>query len=194
MANEHQNQEEKSPRSDPPTLADFINENERIITVLGVLIALTAYFSSSPLKPFGQIFSALLLTLTLFVWFELWGKFPSKMGTSTLFWFENIFSLTIFAVVAYWFVSIGCIFPQIIFIVSFLLISSLISYLMKKLDIFNRFFKAKPGQKRVLRIILGILIIIVSFLAGVFIVSVIVTSTYKPFTEYLLNLGCSPPQ
>ncbi len=193
MGNEDKKPEGKISETKRPTLADFINDNERIITVLGVLMALTAYFSSSPIKPFGQIFSVLLLTLTLLVWFELWGQFPSEMGNSTLFWFESIFGLLVFALVGYWVVSIGCIFPQMVFLISFLLISSFISYLMKRFDIFNRFFKAEPGQKRILRIFLGVLILLISYLVGVFVVAVLIYKTYTPFTEYLISLGCSLP-
>jgi len=55
-----------------------------------VFTALTVFGSTMRPTEFGQFLSSLFLTLTLLIWFELWGRFPSKGGGWRLDWFENI--------------------------------------------------------------------------------------------------------
>jgi len=85
-----------------PTLFDFIEENQRLITVLGVFTALTVFSSNLPLKPFGYVLSFMFMSLTVLLWLELWQKFPTKSGSWRLTVFENVLPFTVLAVIAYW--------------------------------------------------------------------------------------------
>ncbi len=175
-----------------PTLAEFIEDNYKLITVLGVFTALTVYIGSTPLKPLTQVISFFFLTLAVFVWVELWGRFPESMGTLTLFWFENVFSLSAIAIVIYWFLTVGCVFPPIIMISVFLLVMSVISIPIKKFQLFNRIFRSEPGKGRILRIVLGVSILLMAYAIGVLFSSLISVRTYMPFLKLLVTLGCTP--
>ncbi len=177
------------PVSPKPSLYDFINDNHKVITVLGVFTALTAFSSTFPIEGFAKGVSTLFLTLTLLVWIELWGRFPSSMGTTTLFWFENVLSLTMLALIAYWVVSVRIIFPPLVFILVFGLTLSLITWILQRFDLFNRILHTEPGGRKVLRYVLGIIILIVSF-AITFLITALIS---LPIDQLLANqLGIKP--
>jgi len=79
----------------PPTLFQYIEENHKLITTLGVFTALTLFSRQITNGIFANLLSVLSLTLSLIVWLELSGRFPSKMGTYRLYWFESVLGFTV---------------------------------------------------------------------------------------------------
>jgi hypothetical protein len=173
------------PISPKPSLFDFIELNHKLITVLGVFTALTAFSTNLPIKGFAQAISALFLTLTLIVWIELWGRFPSSTGTTILIWFESILGLTMLALIGYWVVSVRTVFPPLVFILVFGIIINIISWVMKKFDLYNRILHTQPGGRKLLRYVLGTAIIVLSFAITFFITAMVSLPIDKFLSDYL---------
>jgi hypothetical protein len=81
----------KEPDSPPAeemtktTLYDFIDTNHKLISSLGVFIALTLFSMSLRLSYLGNLLTILLLLLTILIWFELvwrlpWGDVSITLG------------------------------------------------------------------------------------------------------------------
>jgi hypothetical protein len=145
-----------------PTLFDFIEENQRLVTVLGVFTALTVFSSNVPLKPFGYVLSFLFMSLTVLLWLELWQKFPSESGSWRLTVFENILPFTVLAVIAYWLIQFRKIWHEFLFLPITIIILSVFTYFLKRFNIFNRFFRAAPNEKKFLRYVFGLAVIFVA--------------------------------
>jgi protein-S-isoprenylcysteine O-methyltransferase Ste14 len=144
------------------TLACFLEKNHKLIAVLGVFTALTVFATTLPLKSYGYALSFMFLALVVLIWLELWQRFPSGEGTWRLFWFENILTFAILGVVGYWFIEFRPIWHKFLGILLFLLILAIISWLMKRFQIFNRVFHSKPGRHKLLRYLLGLGLIFIS--------------------------------
>lgn len=144
---------------DKPTLSSFIEDNHKLITVLGVFTALTVFASSLTLKPMGLVLSFLFMTLAAIVWLELCARFPSKSGTWRLTWFENILSFTVLAFIAYWLLDFRTIWKNLLLVLVGGLILAVVSATMKRFGLFNRLFRAQPGKKRVLRYVIWLLLV-----------------------------------
>jgi len=138
-----------------PTLASYIEDNHKLITVLGVFTALTVFSTNLRLQPFGYLLSWLFMSLALLVWIELWGRFPNKKGNWTLTWFENFLSIAVLVVLVYWLVDFRQIWHLYLFIPVASGFLAIFSYVMQRYDLFNRFFKSQPGKRRWLRYTLG---------------------------------------
>jgi hypothetical protein len=173
------------PNSPKPSLSDFIELHHKLITILGVFTALTAFSANLPIKGFAQAISALFLTLTLIVWIELWGRFPSSTGTTTLIWFESILGLTMLALIGYWVVSVRTVFPPLVFILVFGIIINIISWVMKKFDLYNRILHTQLGGRKLLRYVLGTAIIVLSFAITFFITAMVSLPIDKFLADYL---------
>jgi hypothetical protein len=158
MTNQDTSLSDKEPRSHQVTLTEFVEQNHRLITVLGVFTALTMFSSNLPLKPFAYVLSFMFMTLTVLLWLELWGKYPSSPGNWTLTWFENILFLAVLAFIAYWLIAFRDIWDKFLAILLFGLILAAFSWLLKKYNIFNRLFRAQPGKLKPLRYLFGIAI------------------------------------
>jgi hypothetical protein len=158
MTNQDTSHSDKEPRPHQVTLAEFVEENQKLITVLGVFTALTIFSSNLSLKPFAHALSFMFMTLSVLLWLELWGKYPSSPGNWTLTWFENILFLTVLAFIAYWLIAFRDIWDKLLAILLFGLILAPFSWLLKKYNIFNRLFRTQPGKLRPLRYLFGIAI------------------------------------
>jgi len=153
-----------------PSLHKYIEDNHKLLSSLGIFTALTIFARTSIGGYIGELLSVLFLTLSLLLWLELMGRLPSKMGTSRMYW------LTTFRKVFSW----------ITIILVFIAYSSLLSWIAKKYDLFNRLFKTEPGGKKVLRYILSILLIIIG-IAVSFIVMLIASHYFDKFLD-LVNI------
>jgi hypothetical protein len=140
------------------SLGTFLEENQRLITVLGVFSALAIFTSNLHPVGFGQFVSSLLLFLTLLIWFELWGRFPSKGGGWRLDWFEDILFMAILMLVAYWVGVVHVWFHDLLAALVFISTMGGLSRLIKRHDLFNRVFRTVPGGRKSLRYTLGVLL------------------------------------
>ena len=138
------------------SLSDFVNENSKLISTLGVFTALSVFSTNLALKPYGYVLSFAFMTLTILLWLELWGKYPAKSGSWRLYWFENILFLTVLAVVLYWLLEFRSIWHKFLQTLLFLIILAIIAYPIKKYNLFNRVFRTQPGKLKFLRYLIGI--------------------------------------
>lgn len=160
------------------TLREYINQNEKLLTVLGVFIALTVFFSGLEIKIFAAILSLTSLTCAVLIWLELWATFPSESGTGTLTWFENVLSIGTLALIVFWVYEIYNLYPgAIVFLLTFTIMWPM-SVLLKKWDVFNRCFNSKEGDKKYLRYLVGWSIILIIYVASFYAASFV-----SPYVE-----------
>lgn len=169
------------------TLTDYIESNKTLLSALGVFIALTVFSAKIELNFFAITISLLSLTCVMLICLELWSGFPRQGGTLKLVFFENSLSYLALSFLIYWFVKIKYTFPKEFFIYfTFLLILSIsitmFSLIIKKTNIFNKVFKTTNNNKRFIRYILGINILIIFFL-----ISLKITEIITPFIDQFIN-------
>lgn len=162
--NSHMNDKEDKKA---PTLFDFIEENQRLVTVLGVFTALTVFAGSLPLKSVGYVLSFMFMSLTVLLWLELWERFPSKSGSWRLTLFETILPLTVLVVIGYWLLEFRKLWHEFLFLPIFAIILSSFSYVMKKYNLFNRVFHTRADGKKSLRYFVGIAVLLITALASI---------------------------
>jgi hypothetical protein len=150
------------------TIAQFIEQNDKLLQALGIFIALTVFSSSLPVQLLGYFLSFFFIFATILVWFELWDKFP-KTATRSLVFFENTLTLASFGLVVYFLLDFRAIWDRLMPLLIWLIFLSIYSFIVKKYDLFNRVFRVKPGKLKALRYIIGIISIIVFFLLSVII-------------------------
>jgi len=182
---DHTSGTEGSPR---PSLTQYIEENHKLITVLGVFTALTVFARSLPITTLGLFLSFLFMTLAVFVWLELFARFPSKAGGWRVTWFENILSLSVFMLVIYWILDYRQVWSQVLIIPVFGMLMGAISFLLKRFDVFNRLFRSQPDEKRALRYVFGIAIVAIAFF-----LSALVVSPLNHLLDHLASWMAIPP-
>lgn len=182
MSSDEKQPEVPKKPPDKPTLHSFIEDNHKLITVLGVFTALTMFAANLTLKPMGLFLSFLFMTLTLILWLELLGRFPSKGAGWRVDWFESILSLTVLVFLVYWLLDFRTIWKNVLIILVFGLVLQGVSAVMRRLNAFNRIFHAKPGEKSTLRYVVS-LVLIVASVALAFGVAALVT----PWINYWLD-------
>ena len=143
------------------SLSKFVDDNEKLINVLGIFTAITMFVSELRLQAFGYALSFMFMTLTVILWLELWGKFPSEAGDWKITWFENILSVTVLALLIYWVIDFRDIWHDFLFILIFGVLSAILSIVMKKLNFFNRLLHSQTGRHCRLRYLFGILLIVI---------------------------------
>ncbi len=186
MSKNADSQEISRSHEDKPSLHQYIEENHKLITTLGVFTALTLFARQSVPDFLGSLLSALFLTLALLVWFELAGRVPPRMGTSTMYWFESTLTFCVMVLSFYWFLSVRSVFPWLSMFLTFFLAISVISTIMKRFDLFNRVFRAEPGEKKSLRYFMSLLL--VSIAVTLSILAAIVTNLYvDPWIDSILK-------
>jgi len=154
------------------TLATFVEENQKLLTVIGVFTAITLFAVNIKLLYVATFLSFLFMLLTLLLWWELIGKFP-KNGSASLSWFESILGICILGLIFYWIVEYREVWQVILPFVFQLLLLSIVSFIIKKTNFFNRVFKAKPGQKKWWRYVIYFSIIMATLYLGLLIGSLI---------------------
>jgi len=128
------------------SLSGFIEENHKLLSTIGIFTALTVFSFNLKLSLFGYGLSFLFLAMTVLLWLELISKFPPK-GSGILGWFESILGIAVLGLIAYWFVDYGPVWNIIMPLFIQLLLLGIISFLIKKFNVFNRLFQAEPGFK-----------------------------------------------
>jgi len=165
------------------TLSSFIDENHKLLTSLGVFIALTVFSSNLPLIGLSYFLSFLFLSGAVIIWLETWQKFPKGNATWLLFIFENILSLITVVIILYWFFEFRKIWHGAVFGIILILLLSLFSVFMKRYNIFNRLLHTEHGKLKIVRIIFGILVIL-TFISLAFILA----SATSPSVDRILEL------
>lgn len=151
----------QTTKPEKKTLRDFVNENDRLIEVMGVFVALAVFVND--IRPFGHLLSFMFAVGVVLLWSELLNQFPSGLATKHLMMFENIVSLALFA----FGISVIVQYPQYIVYLYlpaavWLLVLGVTSYVIKRYDLFNRSFKSKPGARRALRTLIYVATLLVT--------------------------------
>jgi len=147
------------------TLFDFIEQNHKIISVLGVFIALTVFTANLSFQAIGYALSFLFMAITIIVWMELLERFPKGESTWRFKTFENLLNYSFFGIIFYWLISYREIWKNIMFIPLTIILAAMLTSLLtlpiKKYDLFDRVFRTKPGKLKVIRYILFLLILFI---------------------------------
>ena len=126
----------------------------------------------------------IFLAMSLLIWVEVFSRFPDKGGSSRLQWFENLLSFAMLGMVVYWVFEFSIVFDQALVLVLFLVIAQIFlfcwSCATKRFDLFRRIFNAKPGERRRLRLAIG-LFSIALFAVIAFALAVAITPRVKVF-------------
>ena len=92
----------KSPEPKEITLGEFIEENERLITVLGVFIALTIFSINLAANFIGQMLAFAFISMTVLVFFEIYWRLPDRRMHWTLILFRALMGTAFFFFIFYW--------------------------------------------------------------------------------------------
>lgn len=146
------------------TLSEFFEQNEKLVSVLGVFTAVSLFVSGLPIHYFAYWLSFLFMVLTIILWLELWAKFPSGVGDWKISVFEDLLLLAMLALVLYMLVDFRgfVVYPLVLVIFSTLL--GVFSYAMKRFDLFNKLLRSRPGKHKLVRYLLGLAVGIASLL------------------------------
>lgn len=141
------------------TLAKFIEDNNNLLTIFGVFVAVTTFATGLPIKSIGSALAFIFLTLTIIIWLEIWEQFPSGDGTWKLTIFENLLSFGTFVLVFYWLLDYRNVWSYAMPFFIALILMSIISAILKKYNVFNRLFHAKPNERKMLRHTIGLILL-----------------------------------
>jgi hypothetical protein len=143
-----------------PSLSQFLEDNQKLISVLGVFNAITVFSLSLPYKKMSLMLSFAFLSITIIIWIELWAKFPRDTRVTTrLSIFENILSYSLLLLVVYWFFAYKEIFIINLHFIIWLIIISVLAHLIKTMNLFQPINK-NSNKSQSIRIIFGIIVIV----------------------------------
>jgi len=106
------------------SLLVFLEANHKILSVLGVFIALSVFTKNYLEGYFAIIASFNFLTIVILIWLEFLGRFPSKASSTTisLGLFEALFSYTVIIFFIVWFIDLNEFIPKAYKAITFILI------------------------------------------------------------------------
>jgi len=150
----------KNAKNEKTTLTAFIEDNHKLLSTLGIFIALTVFASSLTLRWIASILSGFFLFATILICFELWERFPSG-GSTRLAFFENTLVFATLVVIAYWLLEFRTVWHLGLIVPIAVTFLWLISVGIKRFNVFDRLFRSEPGGRKVLRYIFGLALVTV---------------------------------
>jgi hypothetical protein len=94
----NQSQTDETPKM---TLGEFIETNHKLLSTLGIFIALIVFSINLPDNFFGNMISFLLLAIIFLIWIEVFRRLPKSKEWS-LEVFHNLLFLVLFLLILYW--------------------------------------------------------------------------------------------
>jgi hypothetical protein len=158
---------EEIATSEKISLATFVEQNHKLLTIIGVFTAISIFATNINLLFVATFLSFLFLLLTILLWFELISKFP-KNGSTNLGWFEAILGICVLGLIFYWIVEYQNVWEYILPFVIQLIFLAIFSYTVKKTNFFNRVFNAEPGQKKTWRYLIYFITIFATLALGLY--------------------------
>jgi len=176
-------------KAEKNTLSEFVENNNRLLSAVGLFTALTIFATSLEIEILGAFLSFLLLSATVILWMELLEKFPaSAPATAKLTWFESTLSLAMLVVVFYWLLQFRGFWRSLLVIPIVLVLAALFSAVLKRFDVFNRAFSTKPGKKRGWRYFVAFTVYAAAILGGFLIAAQIGESFIGPWLDNVRQL------
>jgi hypothetical protein len=127
------------------TLREFINENDKLFTAIGVVGALAALFTK---VENGELLSFISFVMLLVLDFELWRAFPrSEEASLTMAIFEWLLQGFLFLVAVYLYMTYPLYFRFMVVVAVFSLFALAFIGLDRKFKIYLYFRKAIPDGK-----------------------------------------------
>lgn len=182
---------ENKKSEDEVTLASFIEANHKLITVLGVLTALTIFALNLDFYNLGQLLSLLFLTMVVLVWLELWTKFSFKGEHWRMFWFRTLASMSIIILLFYWIFALTA-FREAKFSVLLIVIFGFFAWIMRLINFPFRLMETPPGKYSAVRTIIGLVILLSVALLAVYLADLL-SPTIHDFFEAGRNLPTLTP-
>lgn len=171
------------------TLAEFVEENHKLLTTLGVLVAITLFARQISIPLIASFISFALLGATIMVWLELWSRFP-KNGSMFLRWFEDFISLSLFMLIAYWFLEYGQIWKKLIFLPIAFLLLWIITRVIRRFNLVDRLVPLGSKAQKQFRYILGTVILYATL--GVALVASLLAPPVNSWIDRVRELLKSP--
>ncbi|OGC85504.1 MAG: hypothetical protein A2V73_06430 [candidate division Zixibacteria bacterium RBG_19FT_COMBO_42_43] len=157
--------EEKNSQATKETkisLRQFIENNQRLITTMGVFFALTIYSTSIPIKQIALALSFLFMTCSFLIWMEVLSGITDYTSWS-LHWFQIALLWAFLAFSFYWYIEYRTIWRYLLFIPLFSFISWSFMAIMKRYRLFERVLVIVPEKiRRPIHISMGIVLILIS--------------------------------
>ena len=180
---------EADQQAERNTLGEFIENNHRLLSAVGLFTALTIFATNLEIEILGAFLSFLLLSATVILWMELLEKFPaSAPATAKLTWFESTLSGAMLVVVFYWLLQFRGFWRSLLAIPIVLVLVGIFSGVLKRFDAFNRAFSAKPGQKRGWRYFVAFIVYSAAMLGAILIAAQITESSVGPWLDNVRQL------
>jgi Ca2+/Na+ antiporter len=159
---------EENKESSPHTLTEWIQANHNLISTLAIFATLSAFAYNLPDKNTGRFLSFLLFALALFVGVEIIVN-SRRVYQGRLYWFDEIFVLTILTFAYVWvqtyypylLVILFFVLFILIFVVLFALFYSLARWIVSKIP----WLKNKSQRMRQEYIPMGVSLLTLYFLA-----------------------------
>lgn len=121
-----------------PTLASYIEDNHKLLTVLGVFTALTGYSANLPIRLFGITLSFCCMGVALLVLVQLWWRFPAYPEDVSTTLFKLFLLVAMLALFLYWLVAFtavwGYALPIVVAMLTFSLLSTLVLWVDKRIS------------------------------------------------------------
>jgi len=173
----------KSKKVPTMTLKYFIDENHKLLSSIGIFIAITVFSMNLDADYFSIGLSFLFLLLTVLLWIELLRQFPQK-GSNLLSWFEVFLGITLLVLIFYWIIEyyqVWFIFLPFIFQ---MIVISVSVYPVKKFNLFNIIFKTSKDKKGYLRFFFYLIIMLLSSFLANWISTLISPSLKEAFIRF----------
>jgi hypothetical protein len=169
-----------------PTLASYIEDNHKLLTVLGVFTALTGYSANLPIRLFGITLSFCCMGIALLVLVQLWWRFPAYPQDVSTTLFKLFLFVAMLALFLYWLVAFttvwGYALPIVVAMLTFSLLSTLALWLDKRLS--RRRTDLASGESSTRGYTGGLQII---FLLACLVLSVLTAALLAPYLTGLLQ-------
>jgi len=172
-------------RAPKQTLKGFIDENHRLISVLGVFAALILFALQLKLGPFTGLMIAGLFTCAMLLWVELLLQFP-KDASGRLGLFEAGIQATMLVIVLWWLLVMEKLLGvALVFCAAWVGLMYLTGAAAEKVLVLKRFRATRFGKGRLGALVFGLVMV----LACAAIAARLSTWAYPAVHEAMTSLG-----
>ena len=172
----------------PHTLSSFLEENFRLVSVFGILIAVSGFAGNLAIRAMGIAISFMLLLAAIVVWLELLRKFPSGRSSWILVIFKNMMTLITFAIMLYWLLFFRDFFGPILAVGLTLLFLGISLRIGRQHRVLDRAFPSVSSQGRFLRALAKLLGILIALALAVVLAFAVTSVAAAPLSKLLRDL------